>query len=138
MTDSSELRATSDMMLRMLDELAALERRKRDLVPGTEEFSSLAWEVADLARTTVRWSELQLRQANEAMERGQDRPGVALVEVPTRRLDEVLAEWRQAEIRLSQAQPGSDEAEEAAAEATRLRLEYTRLQERKLEEHGRA
>jgi hypothetical protein len=138
-TDDAELRATSDLMLKLLDELGALERRKRELPPGTEAFASLAWEVADRARLTVRWSELQLRQANEALERrANDTDGApALVDVPARRLDVVLAEWRQAEIRLSQAHPGSPEAEEAATEATRLRIESRTLQDRKLEEQRR-
>ena len=131
MSDDTELRATSDRMLGMLDQLRELETRKRELTPGTEEFARLAWDVADLARTTVRWSELQLRQANEALEAGTAQPAVALVDVPVRRLDEVLAEWRQAEIRLSQALPGSPDAEAAAQDASRLRAEYGELQARK-------
>jgi hypothetical protein len=131
MNNDRELRATSDRMLGMLDELRALEMRKRGLTPGTDEFARLAWDVADLARTAVRWSELQLRQANEALAVGASEPAVALVDVPPRRLDEVLAEWRQAEIRLSQTQPGSPEAEAASMDVTRLRAEYGELQARK-------
>jgi hypothetical protein len=130
MTDDTELRATSDRMLAILDQLSALERRKRELAPGTEAFAALAWDVVEGARTAVRWAELQLRQANQALAGGEaERP---LVDVKPRRLDEVLAEWRQAEIRLSQAAPGSREADDAATDAERLRLEYRELQERKL------
>ena len=132
MAEESELRATSDSMLSMLDRVRELESRKRELAPGTKAFAHLAWEVAEQARLIMRWSELQLRQANEAL--GQPETSkVALVDVPPRRLDAVLAEWRQAEMRLSQASPGSPEAERAAADVARLRDEYRVLQERKLE-----
>jgi hypothetical protein len=133
MADQSELRATSDSMLTMLDRVRELESRKRELAPGTQEFAQLAWEVAELARVLVRWSELQLRQANEFLEEPPT-PKVALVDVAPRRLDVVLAEWRQAEMRLSQAPPGSEDAEAAARDVARLRDEYGVLQERKLDE----
>ena len=132
MSDDSELRATSDRMLLMLDRLREVEVAKRAQAPGTEAFASLAYEVVELARTAVRWSELELRMANEALGKGPTGSGAALAEVPTRRLDEVLAEWRQAEIRLSQAVPGSGDADAAAADAARLRLEYAELQARKI------
>ncbi|HEX5829286.1 MAG TPA: hypothetical protein VFY23_17290 [Candidatus Limnocylindrales bacterium] len=146
MSEPSELRATSDLMLDMVDRLRALEERKRDRVPGDADFTRLAWEIAELARTVLRWSELQLRQANEVRaDTGRDGPSgdgdpgepprpLAMTE--PRRLDVVLAEWRQAEIRLSQAPFGSREAGAAAVDAARLRTEYRRLQERKLDEHG--
>jgi hypothetical protein len=130
----------------MVDRLRVLEERKRDRAPGDEDFTRLAWEVSELARTVLRWAELQLRQANEV--RGDaDRGGPAgagdaaealrpLAMIEPRRLDVVLAEWRQAEVRLSQAPFGSPEAEAASADAARLRAEYRRLQERKLDEHG--
>ena len=136
MADESELRATSDSMLSMLDEVRGLESRKREHVVGTEEFAHLAWEVAELARVIVRWSELQLRQANEALTHD-GTEGVPLVDVPARRLDHVLADWRQAEMRLSQALPGSADAESAAAEVARLREEYSVLQDRKIVEQRR-
>jgi hypothetical protein len=133
MADQSELRATSDSMLSMLDRVRELESRKRALAPGTEAFAQLAWEVAELARVVLRWSELQLRQANESLSEPPT-PPVALVDVAPRRLDVVLAEWRQAEMRLSQASPGTEEAEAAARDVSRLRDEYGVLQERKLDE----
>ena len=134
MSDDSELRATSDRMLLILDEIRDAELAKRQESPGTETFAKLAYDVMELARTVSRWSELQLRQANEALGRqGPEDNGRVLAEVPARRLDEILAEWRQAEIRLSQAQPGSSDADHAAADAARLRLEYQALQEKKLQ-----
>ena len=133
MADDSELRATSDSMLSMLDRVRDLESRKRELAPGTDDFARLAWEVVEQARLLVRWSELQLRQANESLADASG-PTVPLVDVPARRLDVVLAEWRTAEMRLSQAVPGSSEAEEAARDVARLRDEYGVLQDRKIEE----
>jgi hypothetical protein len=133
MAEDSELRATSDSMLAMLDRVRDLESRKRQLAPGTQDFARLAWEVAEQARLIVRWSELQLRQANESLTNGAA-PFVPLVDTPPRRLDVVLAEWRSAEMRLSQAPPGSPEADDAARDVARLRDEYGVLQERKLEE----
>lgn len=134
MTDESELRATSDLMLRMLDEIRELELAKRAETPGTDTFAQLAYDVMEHVRTVVRWSELQLRQANEMHGTAAADSGRPLESVEPRRLDVVLAEWRQAEVRLSQAQPGAPEARDAAADAERLREEYRSLQERKLEE----
>jgi hypothetical protein len=134
MSDESELRATSDSMLQMLDRIRDLESKKRLEVVGTERFSRLAWEVNESARIVQRWAELQLRQANEARTDGDGSAAVPLVDVAARRLDVVLAEWRRAEIVLSQALPGSPEADRAAEDVARLRHEYGVLQERKLEE----
>lgn len=136
MSDDSELRATSDLMLQMVDRLREAEVLKRDHAPGSDEFARLAYEVMELSRNVTRWSELQLRQANEAAEHreGPEPTAPVLADVPARRLDVVLAEWRQAEIRLSQSLPGSQDVAEAAADAERLRLEYRELQARKLDE----
>ena len=134
MSEESELRATSDSMLQMLDQIRDMESRKRQEVVGTEAFARLAWEVNEGARLVQRWAELQLRQANEARADDGASAALPLVDVPARRLDVVLAEWRQAEIVLSQALPGSPEADRAAENVARLRREYGVLQERKLEE----
>jgi hypothetical protein len=134
MSEESELRATSDSMLTMLDRVRDLESRKRQEVVGTETFAQLAWEVLELTRMAQRWAELQLRQANEARASDDGSASIPLNEVPARRLDVVLAEWRQAEMTQSLALPGSPEAEHAAEEVARLRTEYGMLQERKLSE----
>ena len=134
MSEESELRATSDSMLQMLDRIKDLESRKREEVVGTERFSRLAWEVNEAARLVQRWAELQLRQANQARAEDGSSAALPLVAISPRRLDVVLAEWRQAEIVLSQALPESPEADRAAEDVARLRREYGVLQERKLEE----
>jgi hypothetical protein len=134
MSEESELRATSDSMLTMLDRIRELESRKRQEVVGTDVFAQLAWEVLEHTRMALRWAELQLRQANEALADDGGSTSTPLSEVPARRLDVVLAEWRQAEMTQSTALPGSPEAERAAEEVARLRSEYGMLQERKLSE----
>jgi hypothetical protein len=136
MSEESELRATSDSLLEMLDRLRDLESRKRREVVGTQPFARLAWEVLETARMVQRWSELQLRQANEALADDDATSVRPLGDIPARRLDVALAEWRQAEIAQSLALPGSPEADQAAAEVARLRAEYRILQERKLKEQG--
>lgn len=135
MFDHGDLRATSDLMLEMVDRLRAAEEAKRGMAPGSPGFAPKAFEVLELARTVTRWAELQLRQANEAPRPGESAPSPALRDVPKRRLDEVLAEWRQAEIRLSQAHPDSGDRRTAADDADRLRDEYRELQARKMSEH---
>ena len=125
-------------MLAALTRLRDLESRKRREIVGTETFAQLAWEVVEAARLVQRWAEIQLRQANEALVDDTPSIDVPLGDVPARRLDIILAEWRQAEMVLSQALPGSREAERASDDVARLRAEYGVLQDRKLtEQRGR-
>jgi hypothetical protein len=131
MTTEGEVRATSDLMLQMLDRLRGTEEVKRGLNPGSREFADRAYEVVELAREVTRWSEHQLRIANELLARP-DESTATLRDTPKRRLDEVLAEWRQAEIRLSHASPGSDDYRHATELVERLRSEYRILQDAKM------
>ena len=121
------------MMLEMLERLKTAEQVKRGHLPGTREFADLAFEVLELSRMVTRWAEHQLQQANERLAEVPP-ASVPLSETAKRRLDEVLAEWRQAEMTQSLALPGSPEADQAAEDVVRLRREYGILQERKLEE----
>ena len=120
------------MMLEMLERLQAAEQLKRGHLPGTREFADLAFEVLELSRMVTRWAEHQLQQANERLA---ELPpsSVPLSETSKRRLDEVLAEWRQAEIQLSLVLPGSTEYATATASVERLREEYRQLQDAKME-----
>ena len=120
------------MMLEMLERLQAAEQAKRRHLPGTREFADLAFEVLELSRMVTRWAEHQLQQANERLA---ELPpsSVPLSETSKRRLDEVLAEWRQAEIQLSLVLPGSPEYASATAAVERLREEYRQLQASKME-----
>lgn len=58
------------------------------------------------------------------IEAGELGPNVRLVDVEPRPLDRVLAHWREAQLRLEIAVPGSPEAEAAARDIERLREEY--------------
>ena len=120
-------------MLTMLDRMRDLESRKRQEVVGTDTFAQLAWEVlehrphgAAVGRAPAATGQRGARRTTTAIDEH-----TRSNEVPARRLDVVLAEWRQAEMTQSQALPGSPEAERAAEEVARLRSEYGMLQERK-------
>ena len=120
------------MMLEMLERLRAAEQEKRGRLPGTREFADLAFEVLELSRMVTRWAEHQLQQANERLAEVPP-SAIPLSETSKRRLDEVLAEWRQAEIQLSVVLPGSPEYAAATAAVERLREEYRGLQDAKRE-----
>jgi hypothetical protein len=127
MTDERELRASSDKMMAMLQQLAELEARKREVNVGTDGFVTLAEEVERLARVVFRWSQAQLQLARDSQ-----REGVApttINETAARPLDRILADWREAQLRLEGAMPGSREAEDATADVERLREEYRRGQD---------
>lgn len=74
-----------------------------------------------------RWALLQLDMARASEGRvacGETPPDIRLIEVEPRPLDKILAHWREAQIRLEIAQPGSNAAQEAVADIERLREEY--------------
>jgi len=127
MPNRGEFRATTDQMLTIIDELRSLEEQKRRETVGSEEFVSLAEQAAQLGRLVFRWAELQLEMAQEAaarLARGEQAPDVRLVDVTPRPIDRILALWREAQIRLEIAQPGSPEADAATVDIERLREEY--------------
>lgn len=127
MTEERELRATSDKMLVMVDRLAELERVKRKLDIGTAAFVEAAREVERLARLVFRWSQVQLQLAQESQQ--DEVPQVPITEIAARPLDRILADWREAQLRLEAAPPGSDEAESAAHDVERLRGEFRAAQD---------
>ena len=136
MADETEIRAVSDKMLANLERLAALEHAKRAMTVGTDEFVAAAQEVETLSRLVFRWSGLQMQLAAEskqAVSSGQI-PAIPLVDVHPRPLDRVLALWREAQIRLEIAHPGSPEAQSAAEDIERLREEYHATTDAKLAE----
>ena len=51
-------------------------------------------------------------------------PDVRLINVEPRPLDRVLAQWREAQVRLELATPGSPASEAAVQDIERLREEY--------------
>jgi hypothetical protein len=127
MPDRGEFRATTDQMLEILDELRTIEESKQAATLGTSEFVDLAKRAADHGRLAFRWTQLQLQMAEAAaarMARGEQAPDIRLINVKPRPLDRVLALWREAQIRLEIAVPGSPEAQAAADDIERLREEY--------------
>lgn len=124
----SDLRVTSDRMLRTLEQLEALENEKRTLKPGSARFQRLATEVERLASAVYAQTHNQQllgEKAQTAIERGADIAPIDEAE-PNRELRLILADWRDAERRLSLAEPDSAEHSVAAADIGRLRDEYHR------------
>jgi hypothetical protein len=137
MADEREIRATSDRTIAVLERLGSIERAKRQVALGSPEFVAMAAEVERLSRVLFRWSGIQMQMATEsaaAVSRG-DLPAGPIAAIRPRRLDRVLALWREAQIRLEVAKPGSAEAEAAANDIERLREEYHATTEAKLAEH---
>jgi len=129
MIEITELRATADKMLEMLDRLADIERRKAEIEEvGSAPFVELAAEAEALAQVVFRWSQLQLQQAIAATLVPREERAVRLADIQPRRLDVILADWRQAQVRLDAARPGTPEALRAADDVERLRTEYRAAQ----------
>ena len=126
MADGHELRATSDHMFAIIDRLAHVEREKREVAIGSDAFVELAAEVEQLSRLVFRWSGFQMelaRESSAAAARG-DAPNRPIAMIEPRALDRVLALWREAQIRMELAKPGSPEARAATNDIERLREEY--------------
>jgi hypothetical protein len=120
-----ELRATADKMISMLERLQGIELAKQQLAAGSDEFVVLAEEAERLTRVVQRWSEHQLELARTARRDLADER-VKLADVRPRPLDRILADWREAQLRLETAEPGTPEALQAAINVERLRQEYQR------------
>jgi urease beta subunit len=120
-----EFRAFTDQMLEYIDRLRAAEDHKRSVQVGSAEFLTAAEEAAELSRLSFRWAQMQLEMAH-AVQRQENgvSPEVRLINVEPRPLDKVLAHWREAQLRLEIARPGSPQAEEAVRDIERLRDEY--------------
>ena len=124
---SSALRATSDALMRDLEQLEGMEREKRQLPPDDPRLVQIAADVETVALRVLGATVRQRELAEDASERsGQSAPGAtaqSIAEVP-REIHVILAEWRDAERRATEARPASAEAAAAAAEVDRLRAEY--------------
>jgi hypothetical protein len=129
---SHALRATSDALMRDLDVLSALEEEKRALQPGDSKLVELAGRIEEIAERILAGSvrQHQLSQTvNVQVEVGAPNAPTTAIEDTTRSTAAVLAEWREAERRLSVADPGSAEFAEASALVDALRAEYRRAYE---------
>jgi hypothetical protein len=124
---NEELRATSDRMLAMVDELRALESEKRRHPVGSPAFLDTAHQAEELSRLIFRWSQMQGAMAVEAPSPARNG---TIEEVPPRPIHRLLADWREAEIRLLAAAPGSPAADAATARIETMREEYRALMQR--------
>lgn len=134
MSIEPELHATSDALLAKLDRLRALELEKRQLPVGSPRLVELANEIERLAASVLGSSDTQADLAQEALEearKGQLDPDTTIDEMAAspREVHAVLAEWRDAERRLGEAQADSAEAVRLRAEIDLLRDEYRRAHE---------
>jgi hypothetical protein len=125
-----DLRAATDQMVGMLQRLEAIERAKQETRLGSDELIELAVEAERLSRVVFRWAGLQLDMAHasriEVELGGMER--VRIIDVQARPLDRILANWREAQLRLEIAAPGTPEAASAADDVERLREEYHDVQ----------
>ncbi len=119
-----EFRAFTDQMLDLIDRLRAAEEAKRAVEMGSPEFVQAARDAEELSRRAFRWAQMQLQMALEVQDQGGKMPDVRLINVEPRPLDRVLAAWREAQMRLELATPGSPESEAAVRDIERLREEY--------------
>jgi hypothetical protein len=124
---SRALRANSDALLDDLALLAALEQEKRTLLPNSPRLVSLAEEIEQLAARVLGQSRRQRSLSEVVTDQAQAAPSTVIVpsiEETPREIHLILADWREAERRASDAAPGSPEAVDAENAIERLREEY--------------
>ena len=126
------LRETSDALLRYLDVLSTIEEEKRSLEPGDPKLVQLASRIEEIAQRVLVGSVRQ-RQLTEVVSAkveaaSPDAPDAPIEDTP-RAMQAILADWREAERRAADADPGTAEATEAEALVTLLRDEYRRAHE---------
>jgi hypothetical protein len=128
----SALRATSDALVRDLERLASIEREKRELTPDDPRIVELASEVETIALRvlgkSVRQRELT-EDARDELQSGDPNASRSSIAATPREIHVILAEWRDAERRASEARPGSPDARAAESDIDRLREEYRRAHE---------
>ena len=124
-----ELRDASDETLEALARLEEMEREKRSLPPGSDRFITLSREIEERAHAVLSSTQHQGHLAIESVERVEggealERP-IEVIDGP-RDVPTILADWRDAERRLTRSTPGTDDEQLAAGDVRRLRLEYRR------------
>jgi hypothetical protein len=124
-----DLRTASDRVMRALERLQELETEKRGIEPGTARFRKIAREVARLSASVFAHSHAQDQLAEKTVAL-REQAGIVLQPIadiqPSREIQVILAEWRDAERRMSEAKPNSADHARAEADADRLRAEYRR------------
>jgi hypothetical protein len=116
--------------MRDLGQLEELEREKRELPADDPRLVQIAADVETIALRVLGSTVRQRELAEDARERTGDSPPAdeGPADVP-REIHVILAEWRDAERRATEARPGSAEIAAAAAEVERLRAEYRNAHE---------
>jgi DNA-binding HxlR family transcriptional regulator len=126
---ATDLRVTSDALVRDLEVLGELEDEKRTLEPGDPRLVELAQRVEDIARrvlsATVRQRHLT-QVGHRQVEEGHAAAPETSIDDTVRPIADILSEWRAAERRAGAADPESAEAAEANALADHYREEYRR------------
>ena len=125
-SDSRQIRIESSSAAPLVQcnhQLREAEERKRHAPFGSPEFVAAAKETEELSRLTFRWAQMQLSMSLAVAGREVD-DDTELVEIQPRPLDRVLIQWREAQLRLEIAEPGSPESEAAVRDIERLRDEY--------------
>ncbi len=121
------VRTTSDLLLEDLEALRDLEEKKRAVPVGSPRFVELAEKVEELSRgilaRTERQRDLGERASQELATSRSSAPSPTINDTP-REISAILSEWRDAERRLAEAQPGTEAAEAASRDVIRLRAEY--------------
>jgi hypothetical protein len=122
-------------MLEIIDRLRQLEEDKREAEVGTPEFVSMATEAEGLSRDVFRWSQLQddLAKASTRRRETGEVSGRSIEATPVRPLQQILADWREAEVRLQRQAPGSPEARSTTREIEGLREQYRAIHEAKVD-----
>lgn len=137
--DAGALRATSDRLLQLVDEVAAAERGKRMIPAGSTEFVTAANDVAVLVRRLARWADRERELATRTVDAAAsgDLERVAIESVEPRPAHRILADWRDAAIRYELAPRDSAERARAMDDFTRHREEYGRMADDRRAEYAR-
>ena len=130
---AAELRATSDLLLLDLQALGELEELKRTVPHGDPKLVDIASRIEELARKVLYGSQHQL-DLTETITGAAGAAGAAdpatAQQIATiddvRSASAILAEWREAERRAQELEPGSAAHAEALREVDRARSEYRR------------
>ena len=126
---ATDLRMTSDALMRDLEVLGEIEDEKRTLAPGDPRLVELAQRVEDIAHRVLSATvcQRQLTQVgNRQVEEGNAAAPDTSIDDTVRPIADILSEWRAAERRAGAAEPESAEAAEANALADHYREEYRR------------
>jgi hypothetical protein len=124
------LRGASDGLLIAIREVDARERLKRGVPPDDPTFAGLAKEVRDAAETVLRLARVEADNA-VAVQVEPGSSGLPTIEAspPPMNLAGILAEWRDVERRLAEAEPSSPAAHDLMEQFEALRDRYARAME---------